>query len=95
MFLIVSPNNGDTSLSDSTIQSGMLYFFANPLAREVFPVPGGPYSRTVKFGVNFEFFNFSVNSSNFIKALKKSSKISFLTSFPIISSTDSFISEDK
>jgi hypothetical protein len=42
IFLIVSPSKGETSLSDSTTHIGILYFLANPLVKEVFPVPGGP-----------------------------------------------------
>ena len=42
IFLIVSPNNGDTNLSDSTTQIGISYALANALVRVVFPVPGGP-----------------------------------------------------
>jgi len=95
IFFIVSPNKGDTNLSDSTTQIGILYFLANPLVNDVFPVPGGPYKRTVKLGFNFVFLSCSVNSLYFLRALKKSSKISFLTSFPLISSINSFISEGK
>jgi len=93
--LIVSPNRGDTSRSVSTTHIGILYFLAKPLVKEVLPVPGGPYKRTVRLGFNLVSFNCSVKSSYFFKALKKSSKISFFTSFPNISSTVSLISSGK
>lgn len=93
--LIVSPSRGETSLSVSIMQIGMSNFFAYPRVNEVFPVPGGPYKRTVKLGFNLVPFNCSVKSSYFFKALKKSSRISFLISLPNISSTSSFMSEGK
>jgi hypothetical protein len=59
----VSPNKGETRRSDSTTQIGILYFLENALVSEVFPVPGGPYSNTVKFGANFVSFNSLINLS--------------------------------